>query len=680
MKEQTKRNLKTAATVTGLALGATYLVMRHIAKKQYPDSVYANQPEEQNPVQGRKVVFVENANDPVNADGKQGHLEAVGNSTHIPTFYEKYIKRGFDVVLSFGGLVVLAPVYAVTALAIKTDDPGPVFFKQKRVGTDKSYFELLKFRSMSVNTPKDVPTHMLQNGGITKVGAFIRKASIDELPQLWNIFRGNMSVIGPRPALWNQDYLTAERDKYGANDVKPGLTGLAQISGRDELEIEEKAKLDGAYARALKKSSWIGFKMDVRMFLGSISATLHSKGVVEGGTGALKKDHMKILTVCQYYYPEPFRISDICEELVKRGNDVTVLTGVPNYPMGEIYDGYQNGQHRDEKINGVSVHRCFTIGRKGGTLKRFLNYYSYAISSTIRASHMTEDFDVVFVNQLSPVMMAYAGMTYAKKHHKKLVLYCLDLWPDSLCAGGIKKDSFIYKRFHKISAKIYKAADTILITSNSFREYLENELFIDPKKIVYLPQYAEQQFTPEACHKESDNNIDLMFAGNIGTVQSVETIIDAAKETQDVENLRWHIVGDGSDLERCKEMANGLENVVFHGRQPLEEMPKYYSMADAMIVSMQNDPVLSKTLPGKVQTYMAAGKPIIGSINGETQSVIKEANCGVCVAAEDAHALADAVRSIIEENKWQEYGQNAFDYYQKHFSKRSTIDKLVEYL
>lgn len=293
MKEQTKKNLKTAATVTGLALGATYLVMRHIAKKQYPDSVYANQPEEQNPVQGRKVVFVENANDPVNADGKQGHLEAVGNSTHIPTFYEKYVKRGFDIVLSFGGLVVLAPVYAVTALAIKADDPGPVFFKQKRVGTDKSYFELLKFRSMSVNTPKDVPTHMLQNGGITKVGAFIRKASIDELPQLWNIFRGNMSIIGPRPALWNQDYLTAERDKYGANDVKPGLTGLAQINGRDELLIEEKAKYDGVYAVALKKSNWSGFMMDSKMFLGSVFSVLKKEGIVEGGTGALAKEYNK---------------------------------------------------------------------------------------------------------------------------------------------------------------------------------------------------------------------------------------------------------------------------------------------------------------------------------------------------------------------------------------------------
>lgn len=304
MKEQAKKNLKTAATVTGLALGATYLVMRNIAKKQYPDSVYANQPEEQNPVQGRKVVFVENANDPVNADGKQGHLEAVGNSTHIPTFYEKYIKRGFDVVLSFGGLVVLAPVYAVTALAIKADDPGPVFFKQKRVGTDKSYFELLKFRSMSVNTPKDVPTHMLQNGGITKVGAFIRKASIDELPQLWNIFRGNMSVIGPRPALWNQDYLTAERDKYGANDVKPGLTGLAQISGRDELEIPEKAKLDGVYAKTLKSSSLAGLLMDIKLFMGSITSVLKSKGVVEGGTGAIAKEIEKAKTINSDIQPD----------------------------------------------------------------------------------------------------------------------------------------------------------------------------------------------------------------------------------------------------------------------------------------------------------------------------------------------------------------------------------------
>lgn len=346
MKEQTKKNLKTAAKITGVALGTTYLVMRHIAKKQYPDSVYANQPEEQNPVQGRKVVFVENANDPVNADGKQGHLEAVGNSTHIPTFYEKYVKRGFDVVLSFGGLVVLAPVYAVTALAIKTDDPGPVFFKQKRVGTDKSYFELLKFRSMSVNTPKDVPTHMLQNGGITKVGAFIRKASIDELPQLWNIFRGNMSVIGPRPALWNQDYLTAERDKCGANDVKPGLTGLAQISGRDELEIEKKAKLDGVYARELSKSSLAGFRMDMKMFFGSIFSVLKHEGIVEGGTGAIAKekakadnigaDKKRVLFLANHFITLHAFRKELIQRLVEEGHEVYL--SLPEDPDNKFFE------------------------------------------------------------------------------------------------------------------------------------------------------------------------------------------------------------------------------------------------------------------------------------------------------------------------------------------------------
>lgn len=293
MEKNTAKKLKKATAVAGLTLGATYVVMRYIAKKQYPKSVYADQPEEQNPMEGKKVIFVEDENDPVNADGKQGHLEAVGTSEHIPTFYEKYIKRGLDIVLSFGGLVVLSPVYAITALAIKVDDPGPVLFKQKRVAQNKGYFELLKFRSMSVNTPKDVPTHMLQNGGITKVGAFLRRASIDELTQLWNIFMGNMSVIGPRPALWNQDYLTAERDKYGANDVKPGLTGLAQISGRDELEIEEKAKLDGVYARELTKSSLSGFIMDCKMFFGSVFSVLKHEGIIEGGTGALAKEFAK---------------------------------------------------------------------------------------------------------------------------------------------------------------------------------------------------------------------------------------------------------------------------------------------------------------------------------------------------------------------------------------------------
>lgn len=286
------KKIKNTLTFTGAALGAAFFIMRGIAKKQKAKSVYADAPEEQNPMRGKKVVFIENENDPVNADGLKGHLEAVGESSYTPTFYDKYVKRGLDILLSFGGMVVLAPIYAVTALAIKLDDPGPAIFKQKRVAQSKGYFQLVKFRSMKLSTPQNVPTHQLSDPEqyLLKSGKLIRKLSVDELPQLWCIFMGNMSVIGPRPALWNQDYLTAERDKYGANDVKPGLTGLAQAHGRDELEIPDKAKLDGEYAAALKKSSWSGFKMDIKVFVDSVKAVLKSDGVVEGGTGELHKN------------------------------------------------------------------------------------------------------------------------------------------------------------------------------------------------------------------------------------------------------------------------------------------------------------------------------------------------------------------------------------------------------
>lgn len=288
--------LKNAIKYTGIAFGTAFVLVNVIAKIKKPKSEYADRPEEQNPMKGMKVIFVEDENDPVNADGKRGHLEAVGKSNHIPTFYERYIKRGLDVVLSFGGLVVLSPIYAATAIAIKLDDPGPVLFKQKRVARSKGYFELMKFRSMKLSTPHNVPTHQLSDPDqyLLRTGKLIRKLSIDELPQLFNILMGNMSVIGPRPALWNQDYLTAERDKYGANDIKPGLTGLAQAHGRDELEIPVKAKLDGEYAAALKKSSWVGLKMDVRVFIDSVKAVLKSDGVVEGGTGEIHKQEEKV--------------------------------------------------------------------------------------------------------------------------------------------------------------------------------------------------------------------------------------------------------------------------------------------------------------------------------------------------------------------------------------------------
>ena len=264
---------------------AIIVLMFLVAIIKKPSSIYTNKPEEKNPMEGKKVRFVENQNEKENADGVRGHLEAIGVTSHKAEFYEKIIKRMIDIILSFFGLLLLSPVFAVLSLWIIIDDPGPILFTQKRIGRDKQYFKLHKFRSMKMSTPHNVPTHMLENPEqyITKAGKFIRAHSLDELPQIWDIFIGNMSVIGPRPGLWNQDLLTAERDKYGANDIKPGLTGWAQINGRDELEIPVKAKLDGEYAKNL------GLKMDIKCFLGSVGVFAKDDSVVEGGTGEMKK-------------------------------------------------------------------------------------------------------------------------------------------------------------------------------------------------------------------------------------------------------------------------------------------------------------------------------------------------------------------------------------------------------
>lgn len=390
---------------------------------------------------------------------------------------------------------------------------------------------------------------------------------------------------------------------------------------------------------------------------------------------------MKILVICQYYYPEPFRIDDICEEWVRQGHSVMVVTGLPNYPMGEIYEGYKGKDKRDEVINGVKVHRCFELPRMKGAIHRLLNYYSFAWSAKKYVKKLKEEFDVVFVNQLSPVMMAKPAIAYKKKHGTKVVLYCLDLWPESLIAGGIKRGSFLYKHYHKVSKKIYQAVDKIAVTSQSFKKYFEEQFGIGEEKVSYVPQYAETLFDREHCLKTRDEHIDLLFAGNLGVAQSLETIIRAAAETKDIENLHWHIVGDGVELERCKTLATELSvsALTFHGRKPLEEMPAYYQKADAMLVTLMDDELLSLTLPGKVQSYMAAGKPIIAAANGEVASVIGEASCGFCSNAEDAEGLAACVRSFCEKydsETDEEFGKNAENYYVENFSKAVFFEKI----
>lgn len=346
-----KSGFKKLIIASGVVLGTTFAALSLASKKKKGSSVYENELVQKNPMEGKKVIFVEDENDKENADGIRGHLEAVGESTYVPGIYEKYIKRGLDVVLSFGGLVVLSPVMGAIALAIKIEDPGPVLFTQKRLGQNKRYFKLHKFRSMKMDTPHDVPTHMLDNPEqyITKVGKFIRAHSLDELPQIWDIFVGNMSVIGPRPGLWNQDLLTAERDKYGANDVKPGLTGWAQINGRDELEIPDKAALDGVYVKKL------GFLMDVKVFLGSLHVFGKDDSVVEGGTGEMKKSVGRSYTegkkkeelIGQIGFGEPVEVDEETEKKV-------LITGTGSY-IGESFKEYAKEHYPALKIDELDM-------------------------------------------------------------------------------------------------------------------------------------------------------------------------------------------------------------------------------------------------------------------------------------------------------------------------------------
>lgn len=650
--------------VAGTVIGSLYEFMKCIAKKRLEDRNLDND----NP-------YIRGVRKNISTD-----------STIDGTAYERKVKPVIDKALSFCGLVLLSPLYFVIGIIIYLDDPGPVFFIQKRVGKDKKFFELHKFRTMLLNTPHDVPTHQLENPEqyLTKIGRFLRRTSLDELPQIWDIFRGRMSIIGPRPALWNQEDLIEEREQYGANSILPGLTGWAQINGRDELEIVDKARLDGEYVKRLRQRGLKAFFFDVRCFIGTISSILKHEGVVEGGTGEINRNtnsdsKKSILVVCQYYYPEPFRISDLCEELVKRGHEVMVLTGEPNYPEGERYEGYDHGQRTDETINGVRVHRCFTIPRKSGNMKRLLNYFSYGVSSTAYVNSgrcLTKGgkpFDVVFCNQLSPVMMAESAIAYKKKYGVPLILYCLDIWPESLVAGGVNRGSMIYKVFHKISKRIYRSVDKIIVSSRMFTDYLYEQFGVKKESIIYLPQYAEELFEPLPA-KEENGYIDLMFAGNIGGIQSLDTVIEAAKELQD-EKIRFHIVGGGTDLERLQRMVKNkrLSNVVFYGRKSLEEMPEMYEKADAMLITLKADPVISLTLPGKVQTYMACGKPIIGAVDGETADVINEAGCGYCGPAENSMELVTNIRRFVFSDERIEMGRKARDFYDKNYQKNEFI-------
>lgn len=386
---------------------------------------------------------------------------------------------------------------------------------------------------------------------------------------------------------------------------------------------------------------------------------------------------MKILVISQHYYPEQFKITDICEALVKMGHSVSVLTGLPNYPEGYIYESYKRGKNRRQTINGVDVIRAFTIGRRQNVLFRFLNYYSFSIAARFRAEKLGGEFDVVMAYQTSPVLMIRPAIAYQKKYNKKMLVYCLDLWPASLRAGGVKKSSLIYKLYFKISKKIYASADSLCAPFMTFFDYFKEELGLSDAAFRYIPQYAEDIFLDvrPSERQRGEGELNLVFAGNIGRAQSVETIIEAANILKSYQNIKWHIVGDGTSCNECVSLKEkyALDNVIFYGRRQLSEMNYFYSLADAMLLTLFKDETISYTLPGKTYTYMAAGKPILASADGETARVINESGCGLCCAAQDAKGLSETVLTFMNDADKAKYADASKAYYLKYFDKREVL-------
>lgn len=972
--------------------------------------------------------------------------------------YEGIIKPVMDRGLSLCGLVILAPLYALVGIAVFVEDPGPVLFTQKRVGKDRKLFLLHKFRSMKMCTPHDVPTHQLSDPDqyITGVGRLIRRYSLDELPQLFDILAGNMSIIGPRPALWNQEDLVEEREKYGANSVLPGLTGWAQINGRDELEIPDKARLDGEYVRHLRQGGWRALSFDMKCFMGTIGAVAGSRGIVEGGTGRMDKvpacepalsrefssceeepdfgfrkefhidtsrvnkkrvlitgagsyigssfenyaqrhygenfeihvmdmvdgswrerdfsgydtvfhvagiahsevgnvsDTVKaryyeintklavdtakrcresgvkqfvflssmiiygdsdtqgiwkevdentipkpanfygdskwqadkgirdlqdetfavavlrlpmvygkgskgnypllakaarylpvipnvinrrsmlyidnlceflsllilsgeggiyfpqnreygntadivseirrvggkktlkiqslkpwialgkripgrigglvnkafgnsiynqkmsvykglayqkvsfresiwmteggkaerkrrkrrgeekrqeepmredgkivkghILVISQYFYPENFRINDIAKEWVKRGYKVTVVTGIPNYPQGKFFDGYDYTHGRCEKWNGIQIIRLPIIPRGSTALGMAANFASFVVSGFLWKTVTDIRADYVFSFEVSPMTQVLVGTWYAKKQGIPHFVYVQDLWPENLelMAGG--RNPVLLKMVNKMTDYIYKNADEIFTTSPSFVEAIVNrKKKVARKKVRYWPQYAEEfyrimdrdEVAREAVHKSEspvrtilgEKGFKIAFTGNIGRAQGLDLLPKTARYLNDVD-VKFVIVGDGryqEELEREIRSCRVTDQFVMIPRQAAERIPEILAVCDIAFLSFREADLFEKTIPAKLQSYMACGKPILAAARGETKRIIEEAQCGICCCMGDAEACAEAIRELMKEDLGK-MGRNGREYCEKHFGKNHLMDEMDGFL
>ena len=398
---------------------------------------------------------------------------------------------------------------------------------------------------------------------------------------------------------------------------------------------------------------------------------------------------MRILVVSQYFWPENFRINDLCSEMVSKGHSVTVLTGEPNYPSGIKDKNYLEDKQKYNEFQGCKVVRVPLVARGEGKLRLILNYISYFFfASTVGLWRLRKQkFDVVFVCQLSPVTSAIPAILYRKIYGTPVVMWVLDLWPDSLKAVGVVKSDKLLSIINRLVQFIYNRCDLILGQSKSFVSEITNNS--SDVKVDYFPSWAEDVFDKKLETKvvtlSYDNTFDILFAGNVGEAQDFPNLLNAVSILKEEEvKVKIHIVGDGRYLEILKEQItqNDLSDYIkFWGRFPLADMPKFFAAADVLFVSLKDSPTFSMTIPGKVQSYMMAEKPVLASLSGDGADVILQSSCGLVSAPGDYQSLAKNIESMInlDATELGEMGGNGKSYADKYFNRSLLMSNLVNW-
>ena len=397
---------------------------------------------------------------------------------------------------------------------------------------------------------------------------------------------------------------------------------------------------------------------------------------------------MKVLVVCQYFFPEEFKVNELVEGLVKRGNEVTVLTGKPTYPRGPYPKGYRFWGVQKEKYKGASIIRVPELTRgNGGSIGIVKSMFSFLFFGSWYARLHKIEADAILCFQLSPVTMAIPALIYQKKTKAKLVHWIQDIWPESVTATTSIKGGYVVKMLDKLVTKIYRRSDVILVQSNAFDQSVCSKGDFR-NKLVFAPNWAEGLFERGEIKPISSvipDGFKVMFAGNIGVAQDFPAIIKAAELTHDNPEIKWVIVGDGRAKEDAeKEVARlGLNDTVFFlGRHPVAEMPGFFEKADVMLVALKDEFIFSLTIPTKIQAYMASGKPIVTMLDGEGSRVVEDAKCGLTANSGDYQSLATNVKRIYELSKDERIvmGNSGRSYYDKVFAKDLVIDRVNETL